>query len=83
MFTLIVVWNSVRPLGVFIISHRYSANICLFYMFKCACGDETESRGGENRPEKIATDGPAPEVCFFWPGAAVNSDGAGGKWWTV
>lgn len=51
----------------------------LFYVFKRACGDKIESRGGENRPEKIATDGPGPEVCFFWPGAAVNSGGAGGK----
>lgn len=82
-FSLIVVWNSVRPLGVFIISRRYSANMCLFYVFKRACGDKKESRGGENRPEKIATDGPAPEVCFFWPGAAVNSGGAGGKWLSV
>lgn len=79
-FSLIVVWNSVRPLGVFIISRRYSANMCLFYVFKRVCGDKIESREGESRPEKIAEDGPAPEVCFFWPGAAVNSGGAGGKW---
>lgn len=37
-----------------------------------------ESRGGENGPEQIAADGPAPEVCFFWPGAGVNSGGAEG-----